>query len=127
MTALTIILLSLLIMAGAGYNVYSDIQEIKNGPPDECELKKTIDYKAIEFYDCQLAILESIRDNAETVYRAALDQVEHDSKLNQYCMVIPQKMVLKHIRERDKAANNLYSARNKIYNMELKKIKAMNK
>ena len=121
------VIMAAFILAGAGYTVWSDIREIKNGPPDECEPEKTIDYKAVEFFDCQLAILESIRDNAETVYKAALDQVEHDSKLNQYCMVVPQKMVLKHIRERDKAANNLYTARNKIYNMELKKLKAMNK
>ena len=90
----------------------------------------SIDYQAekqvnreIQFCNKQLEILYRMKNDAETAYNAALATVVNDSKMNQYCMVIPQKIVLTHIRERDKAANKLLTARNKINNMELKKIK----
>ena len=133
MTALTIILLSLLILAGGIYTVWYDIKYAwKTGAelsPKAEQLQTIIKRmeRQLDFYESQIEIQKSIEKNTETAYNAAIKQVEHDSELNKYCMIVPQKMVLKHVRERDSLANKLFNTRNKIFNLELKKIKAIEK
>ena len=127
------VIMVLFIIAGAAYTVWD---EIKAGPPwrqleTETETKPdpaalasiAANNRQIEFCDKQLEILRRMEKDAETAYNLASDAVKDDTEKNQYCMVVSQKLVLKHIRERDKAANNLLTARNKINNLELKKVK----
>ena len=106
--------------------------DIKAGPPwnnKESEtdaapaldpLKAAETARQIEFFRRQLEILRRIEKDAQSAYNAAVERVKDDSIKNQYCMIIPQKLVLKHIREKDAAANRLITARNKVNNTELK-------
>ena len=113
----------LLIMAGFIFTVYSDV--IGNKPETDTApaldpLKAAETARQIEFFRRQLEILRRIEKDAQSAYNAAVERVKDDSIKNQYCMIIPQKLVLKHIREKDAAANRLITARNKVNNTELK-------
>lgn len=113
--------LFLFIMAGFAFTIYSDVvgnKPEKEPAPDPVKVAETA--RQIEFFRRQLEIMRRIEKDAQSAYNAAVERVKDDSIKNQYCMIIPQKMVLKHIREKDAAANRLITARNKVNNTELK-------
>lgn len=120
--------LTLLIIAGFGYTVYTDLKEHKNGPIIEIDAETIQERQAaeteIEYCDKQLAILRQIASDAETAHRNALQAVNQDRELNKYGAVVPEKIVTKHINKRDAAANKLIAARTKVHNLELKRLKA---
>jgi len=119
------------IAAGFIYTVYNDIKnpympeaEAAEETPDPVVIAQT--NSQIEYYNKQLTILRRIEKDAESAYNTALETINQDKALNKYSMIVPQKIVLKHIKERDAAANKLISARTRINNFELKKAKLYN-
>ena len=117
--------LSMFILAGFVYTIKTDLRECRNGPEQETNPDEiAAAHRQIAFCDSQLTILRRMEKDAEMAYKTAYNRVQLDTELNQYGAVIPEKIVTRHINQRDLAANKLITARGKVNRLELQKVKA---
>ena len=78
----------------------------------------------IPYYQNQLARFYEMIAAAKAELKAARDRCRLDSEMNRYAAAIPEKLVSKHIAERDKLLNKVIRLENQIHAMEKRLLKA---
>lgn len=82
--------------------------------------------KDYSFYSGRLETLYQMETDTARAYFKAAETVETDAETNRYSYVIPEKIVRKHIAERDKLQATMLKVQNQIHSAENKLTKAKN-
>lgn len=97
----------------------------ENARREKLETQKAQAENDIPFFDIQLQRLYITVEDTRQQYKTACEKVEIDSRFNAiHSSAVKEKIVNKHIAERDKALKKLITLENQIHALEKKKTQA---